>query len=148
MNLYSLLLHFHSIFRYVALIALVAAVLITGFGYYNKKKYGSTGRKCAIISLGSFHTQVIVGFLLYWLSPKVMFSKAMFKVEILRFFTLEHGLAMIIAAILITIGYSKAKKSSADIGNKHIFIFYLLALVVVLWAIPWPYRHMLAGAWF
>jgi len=50
----------------------------------------------------------------------------------LRFFTVEHWVMMVIAIVLITIGHSKSKKAAGpEAKHKAIFIFYLLALVII-----------------
>ncbi len=48
---------------------------------------------------------------------------------------------MLIAIILITIGYRKAKVGNA----KGVFTYYLIALLLMLAAIPWPFRALGAG---
>ena len=56
----------------------------------------------------------------------------------LRKIIVEHPLMMIIAIVLITIGWSKHKKKGSDTAKfKTIAIFYGLALIVVLSRIPW-----------
>jgi hypothetical protein len=66
----------------------------------------------------------------------------------IRFYTVEHGFGMIVSVILITIGYSKAKKrlGTASAG-KALFWFYLISLFIILISIPWPFRE-LGGSWF
>ena len=147
MNIYTVLLHIHSVFRYVALLLLVIAVFHSLYGFISSKRIDKAGIRWSLLSLATFHVQVLVGILLYWLSPKVMLNASMFKVNILRFFTIEHGFVMLLAAILITVGYSKAKKSLPDKGYRIIFIYYLIVLVLVLWAIPWPFKQALAAGW-
>jgi len=45
---------------------------------------------------------------------------------------------MIIAIVLITVGYSKAKRAVADYAaNKIVFILYTIALILILSRIPW-----------
>jgi hypothetical protein len=55
-----------------------------------------------------------------------------------RFVTVEHPLMMLIAVILITVGKVKAKKTEDNRGgNKIIFIYFMIALVLVLSRTPW-----------
>jgi len=55
-----------------------------------------------------------------------------------RFVTVEHPLMMLIAVILITVGKVKAKKTEDNTGgNKIIFIYFMIALVLVLSRTPW-----------
>ncbi|WP_232046781.1 hypothetical protein [Sphingobacterium daejeonense] len=65
------------------------------------------------------------------------------KVASSRFYFLEHPLMMIIAIILITIGYSKSKKIlDAKKANQTVLIFYIIALILILSRIPYP-----VGSW-
>jgi membrane protein DedA with SNARE-associated domain len=71
------------------------------------------------------------------------------KIPLFRFYGLEHFAGMLIAVILITIGYSKSKRAkTATEKFKPIKIFYLIGLIIILASIPWPFRANLGGAWF
>lgn len=60
------------------------------------------------------------------------------KNSVLRLNAVEHPMMMIIAVILITVGYSKQKKKLVSNGKfKTIVIFYILALIVILGRLPW-----------
>ena len=55
-----------------------------------------------------------------------------------RFVTIEHPLTMIIAVVLITIGKVKAKKATDNTkGNKTVFTYFMIALVLVVLRTPW-----------
>ena len=63
-------------------------------------------------------------------------------------FAVEHMTTMIIAVVLITLGYSRAKRRTSDGGKfKAIFWFYLIGLVIMLAGIPWPFRGY-GNGWF
>ncbi|MEX2350563.1 MAG: hypothetical protein WD554_06760, partial [Flavobacteriaceae bacterium] len=56
----------------------------------------------------------------------------------LRLYAVEHPLIMIIAVVLITIGYSKHKKQLTSKGKfKMLAIFYTIAFILILSRIPW-----------
>ena len=78
------------------------------------------------------------------MSPKVQFSENTMSNGLLRFFTMEHTLMMLIAIILVTIGNRMAKTGNA----KRVFWYYFIALVIILAAIPWPFRTELGAGWF
>ena len=66
------------------------------------------------------------------------FSADAMKISITRLFLVEHPLVMLLAIILITIGYSKANKViSATSKYKTIVIFYSIGLCFILSRIPW-----------
>jgi hypothetical protein len=55
-----------------------------------------------------------------------------------RLFALEHPLTMVLGIVLITIGYSKAKRTADDRTKfKLIAWCYGIGLVLILSRIPW-----------
>ena len=68
--------------------------------------------------------------------------------DVLRFFLVEHIFIMVLAVLLITIGYSRAKRA-IDEGKKfrNILVFYLLGLLLILAGIPWPFQDY-GTSWF
>jgi uncharacterized membrane protein len=132
MTLYSFFQHLHSGFRYVVLVLIVAAALGALIGLISKKPYSEGNRKLNLFALISAHTQLLIGIILYFVSPFVKFNSTTMKDPITRFFTVEHWVMMVIAIVLITVGHSKSKKAtSPEAKHKAIFIFYLLALVII-----------------
>jgi uncharacterized membrane protein len=132
MTLYSFFQHLHSGFRYVVLVLIVAAALGALIGLISKKPYSEGNRKLNLFALISAHTQLLIGIILYFVSPFVKFNNSTMKDPITRFFTVEHWVMMVIAIVLITVGHSKSKKAtSPEAKHKAIFIFYLLALVII-----------------
>ena len=145
--LYPIVLHIHSFLRYIALIILVYAVAYSFLGLYRKKPFFAKELKVSLITMIIFHTQLLFGLILYIMSPKVQFTREMFHTALFRYFTIEHVFSMVIAIALITIGYSMAKKQIDGNGHKFIFYFYLIALLIILWAIPWPFKAALGSGW-
>lgn len=67
-----------------------------------------------------------------------MISGSIMKDPTMRFKIIEHPLTMIIAIVLISIGYIKAKKlTDAKQANKTVLIFYIFGLILILARIPW-----------
>lgn len=129
--------HLHSTLAVILLLALVISILITAINYFKSKPYN---RKIALIGFISAHLQLLVGLILYFTSPLGFqsLSGANMSNSGARFYFLEHPLMMIIGIIVITIGYSKAKKAPADYAaNKIVFITYTVALIIILARIPW-----------
>ena len=141
------MLHAHSGFRWIALILIIFTIYKAFLGIKNAEEYTAKHKMLALGSLIVFHTMVLIGFSLLFSSPKTglveIFSQPY------RFFTLEHPIMMTIAVILVTMGYSKAKKEeSARMKFRKILIFYSIALIVTIIAIPWPFRAGLGGGMF
>jgi hypothetical protein len=67
-----------------------------------------------------------------------------------RFFAVEHLLGMLIAIILIHIGKAQGKRPIGDKAkHRRTMIFYLVALLIILASIPWPFREIFqTRGWF
>ena len=144
------LLHVHSLLRYVLLILLLISIVKAYSGWGGKKSYSPGDRKLALFTVISAHLQLVIGLILYFISPNVKvalanMSEAMKNPE-LRFWAVEHIAMMLIAIILITIGSARAKRAATDEGkHKQIALFFLLALLVIFIAIPWPWKEIARG---
>lgn len=140
--MYTGLMHAHSWFAYLLLVALIASIVYNLTGYLGKKPFTETNRKMALMGLISAHIQLLIGLVLYFVSPNGLsnFSGSNMKDSGARLLMLEHPLTMIIAIVLITIGYSKAKKlTDSNARYKRILIFYTLGLILILSRIPWSH---------
>lgn len=130
--MYKGLLHLHSGLRYVVLILVLLSILqaVTA----GSKPYTSANKKVNLFALISAHLQLVIGLILYFISPNVDFSKM--SETAYRYWNVEHISMMILAIVLITVGYSKSKKAKDDKSkHKTIAIFYSLAVIIVLAAI-------------
>ncbi|MBC3784058.1 cytochrome B [Spirosoma utsteinense] len=144
--MYSGLVHAHSGLRWIALILLVVAVIVSIGKWQGRSGYTDGNRKLYLFTLIAVHTQLIIGLVLYFISPKVNFS--LMSDKIYRFYTVEHTTGMLIAIILITIGYSRSKRATDPVTKQRLVgIFYGIGLLLILASIPWPFRIPGAG-WF
>lgn len=146
-GLYHTLQHAHSGLRWLVLLFLVLAIVFALTKWMAKLPFWQTHKKVALFALIFTHIQVLLGLILYFISPKVIFAGSSMKETVSRFYLVEHTLGMLIAAILITIGYSKAKRALPESSAKTVLIFYTLGLLLILASIPWPFRNLGAG-WF
>ncbi len=133
----------HSWWAYLVLLVLIIASVKSLIGYSSKMEYGANDFRIALFTLIVSHVQLLIGLVLYFVSPYFQaFSETgmggVMKDPTLRLYLVEHPLMMIIAIVLITIGYSKHKKKLTSKPKfKMLGIFYTLALVFVLSRIPW-----------
>ena len=136
--MYQFLFGLHSGIRYIVILLFAVALIMALFGLFGRRSYTEANRKVNLFSMISAHIQLLTGLILYFVSPKVMYSNmaAAMKDPIIRYWTVEHLVMMLFAVILITIGHSRSKKA-IDAVNKHraIALFYGLALLVILLAI-------------
>ncbi len=148
MNLYSILHHAHSGLRWVVLLTLIAAIVLAFRHWQQKTAFGTKPPRWAMFALMAVHIQFLLGLGLYFISPYVRFDGSTMGDKLLRFYSVEHITIMLLAIVLITIGYSLSKRrATAPAAYKTIFIFYLIGLLLILLGIPWPFRG-LNGAWF
>lgn len=138
--MYSGLKLLHSSSAYLTLAFLIIAVLYCGYCWLSSKEFSKTNKIIALVALIFSHLQLLLGLILYFVSPMGMsnFSGASMKDSMSRLYILEHPLTMIIALVLITIGYSKSKrKMIPEDKNKMIAVFYLIGLILIASRIPW-----------
>ena len=136
--MYHFLQKFHSGWAYLALLLLVVAVVNSIMGMSSKKEFTAKDRKIALFGLIATHIQLVVGLILYFVSPIGKAALGNMSDSALRLTSLEHPLINLIAIALITIGWSKHKKAaSGEAKFKSISIFYGLGLLLILSRIPW-----------
>ena len=135
--MYEFIQKFHSGWAYLALLLLVVAVVNSAIGFSSKKEFTVKDRKIALFGLIAAHIQLVVGLILYFVSPLGLAGFNM-KDAALRLTSMEHPLINIIAIVLITIGWSKHKKQSDSTPKyKSILIGFGLGLLLILSRIPW-----------
>jgi NADH:ubiquinone oxidoreductase subunit 2 (subunit N) len=136
--MYHFVQKFHSGWAYIALLLLVLAVINSVIGMNSKKEFTAKDRKIALFGLIATHIQLVVGFILYFVSPLGLASFGQMAESDIRIPSMEHPLVNIIAIVLITIGWSKHKKATTNEAKfKSIAIFYGLGLLLILSRIPW-----------
>jgi hypothetical protein len=151
--MYDILLRAHSGLRWVVLILLVATVIMSIHALFTNKEFSSGDKKVALFTLIFTHIQLVLGLILYFISPWVKAAMAdmgaAMKDPQLRFWVVEHFALMLIAIILITIGYSSSKRAKSNLKKyRRLGIFYAIGLVLILVAIPWPFREAIGRGWF
>ena len=133
MNAYSFVQHLHSGFRYIVLVLFIYTILMAFLGWLGKRPYTNGNRLSNLFAMISAHTQLLIGIVLYFLSPLVAFNSTTMKDPVTRYFTVEHWVMMLIALALITIGHSKSKKVVLPEGkHKTIALFYTVGLLIII----------------
>lgn len=139
--MYNILKESHNLLGMMMLLGLLLIIIIIFIGFLRKKPFAKWTKITALIGLIMMHTQVMIGFILYLISPlgKSNFSGESMAHPISRFYMVEHPVGMILAAVLITMGYVKAKKDhlQSTAKYKRILIYYTLAFAIIAYLIPW-----------
>lgn len=148
---YTILLSIHSWLRWAFLIAALYAIFRSINGKFNHKPFGKDDNTAATILLALTHTMLLLGLILWFVSPNVQNAlsqgTAVFmKDKVLRAMVMEHPLINIIAVVLIQLGRIKSKKAYED-SSKHTrsLIYYGLGLILILSRIPWSTSPLLRG---
>jgi heme/copper-type cytochrome/quinol oxidase subunit 3 len=129
----------HSYWSYLVLIILVLAVVNAIIGLTSKKEFGNKDLRLGLFTLIFSHIQLLIGLLLYFGNgyASQISGDAMGNSD-LRFVIIEHPLTMILAIVLITVGWSKhKKKEDSQAKFKTFAVLYGIALALVLLRIPW-----------
>lgn len=144
-TLYNVLMPVHNLMRWVVVLIAVAAVVMAWAGVFSNAKWSGPNAKVGRFFSISFDIQVLVGILVYATSPLISgafnnFGAAMGSRD-LRFYLVEHGLIMIVAAVLVHIGVARGRKTNATLQPA---ILYSLAVALVAFGIDWG-RPILPG---
>jgi len=138
----SILVHTHSGLRWIFLALVIFALLKDNSNTSDNKSID-----IPLYTLILFGLQLFIGLLLYFMSDNVSFESGFMKNPHLRFFTVEHIFGMLLAFIIMLLGYRKSRKQLLSNRNKTIKIYYGISLLLVLASIPWPFRGF-GNGWF
>lgn len=140
--MYNFLLHFHSINRWLVLIAGVLVLIQSFIGWQNKRAFTKGNNIIHAAFVGFVHLQLLTGLLLYFVFSPITqqifadFGAAM-KNASLRFWAVEHTLGMIIGTIVAQVGRTLSKKANYDdFKHKKAFIYTLISLIIIFLSIP------------
>ncbi len=145
--MYSFLLSVHNLLRWVILVLILVAIVRSLSGMVSGKPFTGTDKKIGLFLMISAHTTFLIGLYQWFAGPwglQLIRNYGMGEVmknAVYRYWTVEHLTGMLIAIVLITIGRGASKKSISD-RSKHTrtFWFYLIALIIILAIVPWPFR--------
>jgi hypothetical protein len=147
LTMYTGFLHLHSALRYFVLILLIVVIARAMMGWLNSRPYVKWDNKFSLWLLIATHLQVVVGLILYFVSPFVQFNGQTMKDATTRYWTVEHVFGMIIAVALITGARSSHKKLATDAEkHKRLFILNLIALAVIVAVLIFSGRGILRSS--
>ncbi len=145
--MYALIKILDCYWGYITLLVLIYAVFNALMGKIKSKDFESKDLRIALFGLIFSHFQLLIGLMLYLLSP--WFDQWSMQNDVnlmsnsqIRFYLVEHPSLNIIAIVLITVGWSLHQKQS-DPGKKfiRIAIFYGLGLLLTTTRIYWENFH-------
>lgn len=134
--MHSSLLLTHSVIRYFVLFFLIFFVVRTFQGWRNKSSYSNLDEKLGFWLFMLTHTQLILGIVLYFISPAVVFSGESMKDATARYWLVEHQAMMLISISLITLARVTTKRiADSALKYKKLFVYNAVALLLILVAI-------------
>src|SRR5690242_7051353 len=143
--MYNFILHLHSGLRWVILLLLLIVIfrsIIAG-----QRPFDNADRKFALFAMIVADLMLLIG-IYQWFAGDWGYSsiqhnglKEVMKNSVLRFYAIEHPIGMLIAIAMVHIGKGYSKKNIPDsTKHKRIVLFFILALLIILVSIPWPFR--------
>jgi hypothetical protein len=152
-SLYSAMLHAHSVGRWIILILLLFAIINSLLA--GNRPYIKSDNRLGLLLTIFADLMLLIGVYLYFagsLGYKAIQSGmgAVMKDPYNRFFAVEHLAGMLIAIILMHIGKAQGRRPIGDKAkHRRTMIFYLVALLIILASIPWPFREIFqTRGWF
>lgn len=141
--MYTGFLHLHDVLRWLILVSLVVTLVKYLAGWFGNQPWKKTDNILGIVFTSLMDLQLLTGLVLYFfLSPVTKLAMSDFGAAMknadLRFYAVEHFAMMLIAVVLVHIGRAKSKKAKSDKDKFRIAsIFFLIALALIVAAIPW-----------
>lgn len=149
------LLHLHNLLRWVILILLLISIYKAYAGWSGKKAFQPADKKVWLFTMIVSHITLLLGLYQVAMGRYGIFTTdlpegtSVMKDKFYRFFWIEHPTTMILAIILITVAHGLSKKSISDEEKyQKAFYFFLIALVLILAGIPWPFREIVGRSYF
>ena len=135
------LLHLHNALRWVLLLLLLLSIVQA----FSKKE---SVKSTSLFLMIAAHTMLLIG-LYQVLGGRYSWGNvpegvSVMKDSFYRFYLVEHPLLMILAVVLITWARSKAK----TLSYKPVSYALLISLLMILAAMPWPFREIVGRPWF
>ena len=148
----QILLVLHDLFRWLILVFAFWTVISAISGKISKREYTAGDGRANFFFMLGMDIQLLIGMILYftngWFESLKHIGESM-KDPMVRFFTVEHSLMMIIAWILVHAGRISVKKATTSQAKfKKTLLFFGIALLIIIIAIPWPFREAVARPWF
>lgn len=140
----------HSALRWVVL-ALLVVTLVKA--WQNRQSSFTAGQaKLGLFTMISMHIQLLLGLALYMMKgwASMLGQPGVMESTVMRFFTVEHLVGMLLAILFGTLGHSLTKRAASDdMKHKRQLRYFGIALLLIVASVPWPFRPGFeAYGWF
>ena len=141
--MYTFLIFIHSWLRWVVLLLGLVVIIRSYIGWFGNKNYLKSDNTLSIVLVALFHTQLILGLLLYFFFSPIIksafqdFGLAM-KDSQLRYWAVEHIFIMILSIGIAQFGRIRIKRVHTAVGkHRNAAIYFTMAFILIISRIPW-----------
>ncbi|WP_177761908.1 hypothetical protein [Flavobacterium sp. I3-2] len=145
--MFSNLLAFHSLFRWLVIILLLITIALFTYKYFTKETFSIKNYRLLQITCWILNVQLVIGILLFSKSQLVYLLWDNFqetvKMRQPRFFGLEHPSMMLLGIILFN--YFTFKVRNKINTTKAVTYFlkrFIIILIIILSSIPWSFSPL------
>jgi hypothetical protein len=146
------LLHLHNLLRWIIVILLLLSIIKSFTGWKGKKTLSEWDGRIWLFTMIASHITLLLG-LYQWLMGRygvltyeIPEGLSRMKDPFIRFFQVEHPISMLLAVLFITLGRGMAKKEMSDTDKyRKAFLYFIVAGLLLLVAVPWPFRGETIG---
>lgn len=151
--------HLHNFLRWAVLITLIASIYRAYMGWKKGQTNAKLDNLLSMLTVTFADVQLLIGLYMYvfpeayvWLASYL--NKPMglaMQDNASRFWKVEHITGMLIAIVLLHMGRVFYKKKNWEEAKRYQrwFLFFMIAFVIIMATIPWPFRAAGIGrAWF
>jgi hypothetical protein len=147
--MYVGLLHLHNFSRWLVVIAALVAIGVAVHGLVTRRAWTRTSRVSAVAYVIVMDVQLVIGLILYAVSPLVRTGLADLGAAMAdsttRFFVVEHLVLMVLAVAAAHVGSVTIRRAATDRAKyARAATWFTVSFVLVLLAIPW-WRPLFPG---
>lgn len=140
----TVLIGLHNLFRWVWVLAALLALGAAYSGWLQKRAYTPRDRTFGMIFVSVMDVQLLLGGILYFIGNWGVKAFSLGGGMQVLYFAVEHTPAMLVALVIAHIGSARAKRATEDVlKHRTSAIFFTIAALLVLVAIPWMQRGLL-----
>lgn len=136
--------HTHNLLRWAVVLFGLLTLITAIRGLNGKKEFTNGDKRTALYLLISCDIQLLLGLALYFMKPwfkMLTGGGGVMQNSVARFWSVEHAIGMLVAIILVHIGYAGTKGNRPH-GAKFRRLFWctFIAMVLIAAMVPWPFR--------
>lgn len=134
--MYEFFLGFHNLLRWVVVLGGLYALVRMVRGLATRAHWSPADGLAAKVFTYGMHTQLLVGLILYAITPLVRGGMSVPMSD--RLLLIEHAGTMVLAVVAAQLGTSLARRAKTDRAKfLRSTIGYAVAALFIVWATPW-----------